>query len=79
MKRLGDILDMPLPDTDEVKDMLAVAKLHLTAADTALKVQVRVDDARLRRQNTDLIPEIVKILQAEKIKLARIQTIEAVP
>ena len=77
MKRIGDILDMPLPTEDaEMKDLVAVAKLHLTAADTALKVQVRVDDARLRRQNTDLIPEIVKILQAEKAKLAQL-TIEA--
>ena len=82
MKRLGDILDMPLPMIDddvEMKDLVAIAKLHLTAADTALKVQVRVDDARLRRQNTDLIPEIEKILQAEKVKMARIQTIEAEP
>ena len=80
MKRIGDILDMSLPSEDaEMKDLVAVAKLHLTAADTALKVQVRVDDARLRRQNTDLIPEIVNILQAEKVKLARMQTIEANP
>lgn len=76
MRRLGDILDMPLPVDDELKDLVAVAKLHLTAADTALKVQVRVDDARLRRQNTDLIPEIWKTLHAEKAKLAKM-TIEA--
>lgn len=70
---------MPLPNDDaDLKDMVAIAKLHLTAADTALKVQVRVDEARLRRQNVDLLPEIVEILKAEKVKLAKMRTVEAI-
>jgi hypothetical protein len=77
MQRLGDVLDLPLPVDDELKDLVAVAKLHLTAADTALKVQVRVDEARLRRQNVDILPQIAETLLAEKLKLARLRTIEA--
>lgn len=78
MKRLGDILDLDLPTVDDdFKDLVQVAKLHLTAADTALKVQVRVDDQRLRRQNVDILPQIAEILKAEKAKLATLRTIGA--
>ena len=78
MRRLGDILDMDLPSASEdIKDIVQIAKLHLTAADTSLKVQVRVDEARLRRQNVDIIPEIAAMLADEKVKLAKLRTIEA--
>lgn len=81
MQRIGDVLDLNLParDDDDLEPLVKMAKLHLVAADTALKVQVRVDEARLRRQNVDILPEIVKVLQEEKIKLARLKTIEALP
>lgn len=76
MQRVGDILDMPIAEAGEMKDLVAVAKLHLTAADIALRVQVKVDEARLRRQETDILPEIARILGEEKVKLARLRTIE---
>ena len=77
MDRLSEILDLELP-TDELDDTVKVAKLLLTAADTSLKVQVRVDEARLRRQNVDILPEIQKILAEEKAKLAQLRTVEAI-
>lgn len=77
MRRLGDILDVDLPMDGEMKEVVGMAKLHLTAADTVLKVQVRVDDARLKRQTLDILPEIAEILKAEKAKLERMRTIEA--
>lgn len=76
MQRLGGILDLELPEGD-VDDVVKVAKLHHTAAATVLNTQVRVDEARLRRQNTDILPEIIKMLAEEKIKLAHLRTIEA--
>jgi len=77
MDRLGEILDLELPN-GELDDTVKVAKLLLTAADTSLKVQVRVDEARLRRQNVDILPEIQKILAEEKAKLAQLRTVEAI-
>jgi hypothetical protein len=81
MQRIGEVLDLDLParDDDDLEPLVKMAKLHLVAADTALKVQVRVDEARLRRQNVDILPEIVKILAEEKAKLSRLKTIEALP
>jgi hypothetical protein len=77
MDRLGEILDLELPN-GELDDTVKVAKLLLTAADTSLKVQVRVDEARLRRQNVDILPEIHKILAEEKAKLDQLRTVEAI-
>lgn len=77
MQRLGDILDLDLPIGEEIEDIAKIAKLHLSAAQTALNVQVRVDEARLRRQTTDILPEIVRILAEEKSKLAHLKIVEA--
>ena len=77
MARLSEILDLELPN-GELDDTVKVAKLLLTAADTSLKVQVRVDEARLRRQNVDILPEIHKILAEEKAKLDQLRTVEAI-
>jgi len=74
MKRIGEVLDLDLPMDGETKELVAVAKLHLTAADTALRVQVKVDEARLRRQQVDILPEIARILGEEKVKLARLRS-----
>ena len=80
MRRLGDILDLELPAPDgEIKEVVSLAKLHLTAAQTVLNVQVRVDEARLRRQSDNLLPQIAKELLAEKAKLAALRTIEVEP
>lgn len=80
MRRLGDILDLELPAPDgEIKEVVSLAKLHLTAARTVLNVQVRVDEARLRRQSDNLLPQIAKELLAEKAKLAALRTIEVEP
>ncbi len=74
MKRIGEVLDLDLPMDGETKELVAVAKLHLTAADTALRVQVKVDEARLRRQQVDILPEIARLLGEEKVKLARLRS-----
>lgn len=73
MRRLSEILDLDLPHGEDVKDLVSVAKLHLTAADATLRVQVKVDEARLRRQNVDILPEIARILGEEKVKLAALR------
>jgi len=78
MEKLRNIMLVELPTTDgELDDLVKIAKLHLGAADTSLKIQVRVDEARLRRQQVDILPEIAKILAEEKVKLDRLRTIEA--
>lgn len=71
MQKLRGVLETYLPDQDgELDNMVKIAKLHLSAADTALKIQVRVDENRLRRKTNDILPSILEILREEKRKLA---------
>lgn len=70
MAKLRGILLTDLPNDDELDDLVKVAKLHLSAADTVMKVQVRVDENRLRRKQNDILPAILEILREEKRKLA---------
>ena len=77
MQAIGMILRTATEDyqfADAVKDRVALAKVMLTAADTSLKVQVRVDEARLRRKEVDIMPEIKRLIEEQRAKL---KTIEA--
>ena len=73
MERMREILRTPADLGENLKDVVAIQKLHLSAADTVLRVQVKVDDQRLRRQNVDILPQILETLKAEKAKLSAIR------
>ena len=50
-------------------DLVRVGTLKKEVMKAMLKTQVEVDDQRLKRQTTDLLPEILKRLEQEKERL----------
>jgi hypothetical protein len=77
LKKLKAILALPLPI--EVLDGRAkgsrraaeLARLQLAAAECVLRLVVRVDRNRLRRQEIDRLPELLRIIDEERAMLAR--------
>ena len=54
------------------EDSVKVARTILGAADFVMRHQIKVDEARLRRQEADILPALLEAMRAEKAKLAPI-------
>lgn len=64
MSKLREILEEPL-DPDSARLMQA----QLSAANTVVNLQVKVDEGRLRRKKTDILPKLIELLNNEEAKL----------
>jgi hypothetical protein len=59
----------PISDLDESLAFSRVANVRLSAAKTVLSTQTKVDEQRLRRKSSDLIPSILARLKLEEDRL----------
>ncbi len=62
------MLHLPLIGLD-AKDIVRVGTLKKEVMKTMLHTQVQVDDQRLKRKTTDLLPEILRRLEEQKKRL----------
>jgi hypothetical protein len=60
-RKLNEILDLDLNAQDE-KEWQTLLRVQMTAVQTVLNTQVRVDDQRLRRRQSDNIPKLLEAL-----------------
>jgi hypothetical protein len=85
LRKLKAILLVPLPiealdgRAKGLRSAMALARLQLAAAEAALRLQVRIDRNRLRRQEIDRVPELLRIIAEERAMLAQGRTIDATP
>jgi hypothetical protein len=68
--KLDEILSLPLDPSDS--QFAGLLRAQNSAATTALLTQVRVDDFRLRVQQTDMLPRILAIMERERAKLPKL-------
>jgi hypothetical protein len=73
--KADEILDLPLPNPDS-ESFGAVLRAQNAAANTVLNTQVKVDEHSLRRQTIDKLPELVRIIREEELKLAALRASE---
>jgi hypothetical protein len=64
-------------DPQRFDHALQVAKLQLGVVDRILTTQTRVDEARLRKRETDILPRLMALIAEEKRALAKERTIDA--
>jgi hypothetical protein len=73
--KADEILDLPLPDPDTAS-FGAVLRAQNAAANTILNTQVKVDEHSLRRQTINKLPDLVRIIREEELKLAALRARE---
>ncbi len=61
-------MHLPLIGLD-AKDIVRVGTLKKEVMKTMLHTQVQVDDQRLKRKGTDLLPEILRRMEEQKKRL----------
>jgi hypothetical protein len=65
--KLDEIMSIPLEPESE--HYAGVLRAQNAAANTALITQTRVDDAHLRRRQTDMLPKLLAIIAREQARL----------
>ena len=58
---------------------LQVAKMQLVATERVLQTQVRVDEAKLRRRQLDILPRLLAMIAEEKAAMGLVVEGEALP
>jgi hypothetical protein len=65
--KLDEIMSIPLdPDSEHYAGVL---RAQNAAANTTLITQTKVDDTRLRRRQTDMLPKLLAIIAREQARL----------
>lgn len=72
--KIDELLDLPLDgldkgDKQEVEVWKTTVRVQMAAAQVALRSTIQVDEHRLRRQERDSLPELLRILAEEEQKL----------
>jgi len=75
--RLDELTDKAFDNIEEILDMPfdgenKSATVKLAAAQAVLNVQVKVDETRLRKRQTDLLPKLLAVIERERLKLPKV-------
>jgi hypothetical protein len=68
LTKLDDILNLGLDEHDE--NFPTVLRVQMTAVQTVMNTQVKVDEQRLKQRQEDKLPELLARLLEEEKKLA---------
>jgi len=74
-KKLNEILDLPLT-TAEDKEFATLLRVQMTAVQTVLNTNVRVDEQRMKRRQSDNLGALLEVLSKHEKKMPTIIQVE---
>lgn len=74
-KKLNEILDIPLT-TAEDKEFATLLRVQMTAVQTVLNTNVRVDEQRMKRRTSDNLGALLEVLSKHEKKMPAIIHVE---
>lgn len=75
-KKLDEILELPLTSAED-KEFSSILRVQMTAVQTVMNTNVRVDEARMKRRQTDNMSQLLEVLSKHEKKMTTVIQIEA--